>query len=123
MDQRTNQPKYDLEERTLLFSKSVILFCKSLKQDLIIRPLISQLVRSSTSVGANYMEANGASSKKDFSHKISICNKEAKETLYWLALIAESFEEYADAVRPLYRECKEIVLIFSKISKTTRAQI
>ncbi|MEI8097173.1 MAG: four helix bundle protein [Candidatus Moraniibacteriota bacterium] len=57
---------FDLEERTAQFGESIILFCKTLKQDTITKPLISQIVRSATSVGANYMEANGASSKKDF---------------------------------------------------------
>ena len=54
---------YDLEERTAKFGESIIVLCKKIKQDTITRPLISQLVRSATSIGANYMEANGASSK------------------------------------------------------------
>jgi four helix bundle protein len=57
---------YDLEERTAKFGENVIEFCKSIKQDVITKPLISQLVRSGTSVGANYMEANAASSRRDF---------------------------------------------------------
>ncbi len=57
---------YDLEERTAKFGEDVIIFCRSIRQDVISSPLISQIVRSSTSVGANYMEANAASSRKDF---------------------------------------------------------
>ena len=71
MNQSTN--KYDLEERTAKFGEKVIELCKSLKQDSISTPIIRQFVRSSTSIGANYMEANGASSKKDFRNKIHIC--------------------------------------------------
>ncbi len=63
---------YDLEERTAKFGESVIEFCKSIKQDVITKPIIGQLVRSGTSIGANYMEANAASSKKDFRNKIFI---------------------------------------------------
>ncbi|MEK7580113.1 MAG: four helix bundle protein [Patescibacteria group bacterium] len=71
---------YDLEERTAKFGEAIIEFCKSLKQDAISRPIISQLIRSGTSIGANYMEANGASSRQDFRNKIFICKKEAQET-------------------------------------------
>ncbi len=72
--------KYDLEERTALFGESVIKLCKIIKQDNITAPIINQLVRSATSIGANYMEANGASSKRDFVNKIFICKKESQET-------------------------------------------
>ncbi len=75
---------YDLEERTLAFSKAVLVFCNSLVQDSITRPLISQVVRSSGSIGANYIEANEALSKKDFVHRVKISRKEAKETIFWL---------------------------------------
>ena len=72
--------RYDLEERTAQFGEAVIELVKTLLQDPINNPLLSQIVRAATSVGANYMEADGAESKKDFRHKISICKKEAKET-------------------------------------------
>ncbi len=71
---------FDLEERTAVFGENVIEFCKPLKESAITRPLISQIIRSATSVGANYQEANGASSRKDFRNKIHICKKEAQET-------------------------------------------
>ena len=73
----TKFPKYDLEERTAKFGENVIEFCKVINQDAITRSIISQLIRSGTSIGANYMEANGASSNKDFRNKIFICKKEA----------------------------------------------
>ena len=68
---------YDLEERTARFGEAVIRFARTLPQDVITIPLISQFVRSGTSVGANYCEADDADSKKDFRHRISICKKEA----------------------------------------------
>jgi len=71
---------YDLEERTAIFGENVIDFIKSLEKNEINKPLINQIIRSATSIGANYMEANQASSKKDFKNKIRICQKEANET-------------------------------------------
>ncbi|MDH4329998.1 MAG: four helix bundle protein [Candidatus Moranbacteria bacterium] len=68
---------YDLEERTAVFGEDVIILCKKISKNEITKPLISQIIRSATSVGANYLEANGASSKKDFRNKIFICKKES----------------------------------------------
>src|SRR4030065_1502421 len=84
-----NKNNYDLEERTAKFGEDIIEFCKSINQDAITKPIISQLIRSGTSVGANYMEANAASSKKDFKNKIYICKKETQETKYWLRMMAQ----------------------------------
>ena len=72
--------QYNLKERASWFGEDIIDFCKTVKQDIISKSLISQLVRSGTGVVANYCEANGASSKKDFRNKIYICKKEAQET-------------------------------------------
>lgn len=82
--------KYDLEERTALFGEMVIDFVKTLPVNPINSPLINQVVRVSTSIGANYMEADCAESKKDFCHKLVICKKEAKETTHWLRMIAKA---------------------------------
>ncbi|MCX6761716.1 MAG: four helix bundle protein [Candidatus Moranbacteria bacterium] len=109
---------YNLEPRTIKFSGDVISFLKKLKRDAINSPLINQLVRSSTSVGANYCEANGASSRKDFKNKIYICKKECKETKYWLEIIARANEEHADQCRVLWKEAQELTMIFSKIILT-----
>ena len=79
---------FDLEERTALFGETAIKLAKGLRRDPVNTPLISQLVRSSTSVGANYMEAGAAQSGKDFDHKIGICKKEARETMHWLRMLA-----------------------------------
>ncbi len=106
---------YDLENRTSRFSENVIVFLRTLKKDIINTPLINQLVRSATSIGANYFEANGAASQKDFKNKICICKKEARETKYWLELIAKSNPERKEKCRELWKEAQELTLIFSKI--------
>ena len=115
----SNAPKkdYNLEERTALFGEAIIDFAKSLQKNTVTLPLINQIIRSGTSVGANYMEADGASTKKDFCHKISICRKEAKETRHWLRMIAHADPEKADRARFLWKEAQELVLIFSSILK------
>jgi len=79
---------YDLEERTAVFGEKIINFVKSLPDSNINRPLMNQIIKSATSIGANYMEANQASSKKDFINKIRICQKEANETKHWVRMIA-----------------------------------
>ena len=71
---------YDLEERTANFAENIIDFCKNIKRNGINRTIIIQLIKSGTSIGANYCEADGAESGKDFKHKIAISKKEAKET-------------------------------------------
>ena len=82
------------------------------------QPLISQIIRSSTSIGANYMEANQASSKKDFNNKIRICQKESNETKHWLRMIASASPEYKEKCRQFWQEAHELTLIFSKISRS-----
>jgi len=111
---------YDLEERTAKFGEKVISFCGGTKQDAITKPLISQLVRSSTSVGANYMEANAASSRRDFQNKIFICKKEAQETKHWLRMIASYSAEEKDEIRKLWQEAQELTMIFQKITTSLR---
>lgn len=118
MKQSSN--KYDLEERTAKLGESVIELCKTLKLTPISSPLINQIVRSGTSVGANYMEANGASSKKDFQNKIYICKKEAQETKHWLRMIAKCFPEKAEEIRSLWKETQELTMIFQKITSSLR---
>lgn len=108
--------KYDLEERTAKFGEKIIDFAKNLPQNVINRPLISQLVRSATSVGANYREANQAISKKDFRNKIYICRKEASETKHWLRMILRSNPEKIEECKSLSEEAHELTLIFSKIA-------
>jgi len=108
---------YDLEERTARFGEAVIDFAKSLPKNTITIPLISQLMRSGTSIGANYLEADGASTKKDFHYKITISRKEAKETKHWFRMIAHAVPEKAEEARVLWKEAQEFVFIFSSILK------
>lgn len=115
--QNSNKKKYDLKERTYKFGKDIILFVKNLNFNPINTPLISQLVRSATSIGANYMEADVAESKKDFQHKIGICKKEAKETLHWLQMITAANPSTEEKAKVLYQEAHKFVLIFSTIIK------
>jgi len=108
--------EYDLERRTLMFAKSVLRLCKKLPVDIINREIISQLVRSSGSVGANYREANDALSKKDFNHRIKITRKEAKETEYWLELLREGNPGYVGEINELLSESIELKKILSTIA-------
>lgn len=77
------------------------------------------MVRSATSIGANYCEADEAGSKKEFRHRISICKKEAKETKYWLRMIASANEQSKTAARELWQEAKELHLIFAAIFRNS----
>ncbi len=90
MHQIQDSKRYDLEERTFQFAKNVAVYVKSLPRTSSNNEYASQVVRSSGSVGANYIEANEALSKKDFLMRIKICRKEAKESAYWLRLIVET---------------------------------
>ncbi|MAF14059.1 MAG: four helix bundle protein [Parcubacteria group bacterium] len=111
---------YDLEERTAKFGEDIIEFCKSIKLNQITKPVINQLVRSGTSVGANYMEANGASSKKDFRNKIFICKKEVQETKHWLRMVVKADIRYQKNCKKIWLEAQELTLIFGKIVSSLR---
>jgi len=120
---RKNDQKFDLEERTALFSESVIDFCKKLPRNDITRPVISQLIRAATSVGANYCEADDGESKKDFIHKLSVAKKEARESKYWLRMIAHACNDneiIKKESRVLWQEAKELNLIFNAIINSTK---
>ena len=79
--------KFDLEERTAKFGENIIEFAKNLLKDEITRPLITQLVKCGTSIGANYCEADDAESRRDFKNKIGICKKECRETKHFLRML------------------------------------
>jgi len=89
---------FDLEKRTLEFSKNVIRLYKQLPKNVINNELIGQLIRASGSIGANYREANDALSKKDFKHRIKITRKEAKEAHYWLELLIEANPDFKEKI-------------------------
>ena len=122
MTEFTNDKKnYNLEERTAKLAESIIDTLRKVSVKPINARIIEQLVGSSGSIGANYCEANEAESKKDFIHKVGICKKETKETKHWLRLLARSNPELADEIRPLWKETQELLLIFSKIVKSSRS--
>lgn len=111
-DAPTNGRPFDLEERTAQFGEAIVRFSRKIPRDPTNNRLIDQLVGCGTSVGANYCEANEPVSKKDFRHSISRCVKEAKETKFFLRMVAASEPQLADEARVLYREAKELLLIF-----------
>jgi len=101
---------------TMLFD-----FAKTLKESSVNSPLIRQIIRSATSIGANYCEANNSSSKKDFKNKIFICKKEASETKHWLRMIARANQEKKDKCKLLWKEASELTMIFSKIVSSIKS--
>jgi four helix bundle protein len=118
----SQSPKYDLEERVVRFAEEIIDFVRQLKQDVVNKRIIEQLIGSSGSIAANYYEAIEAESKKDFTHKIGICRKESKETKCWLRLLAKVHPEHIQRARFLWKEAHELVLIFSKIVRSSRSR-
>ena len=112
-------PAYDLEERSACFGECVIEFYRKLPLDPVSSPIINQLVRAGTSVGANYCEAAEAESMKDFRHKAATCRKESKETKYRLRMIAKASPSQKASARTLWTEAKELHLIFCATIRTT----
>ncbi len=112
----TNQQtkRYDLEERTTTFAKNVGVFISKLPKTMCVIEYGKQLLRSSGSIGANYIEANEAISKKDFLLRVKICRKEAKESAYWLDLLACPATEMTQKNR-LMQEAIELTKIFGAI--------
>jgi len=110
-----SKTKYDLEDRTAKFGENIILFCRRAPLNPLTSPLISQLIRCGTSVGANYCEADDAESKADFRHKIGICKKESRETKHFIRMIVIAIPELREEAKILWQEAKELNLIFNKI--------
>ena len=109
-----NPKPYDLEERTFEFAAGVRAFVPKLPRTISHSEDVKQLIRSSGSVAANYIEANESLSKKDFAHRIKICRKEAKESRLWLRLLNADSHAVRDA---LMQEAGELVRIFTAILK------
>jgi four helix bundle protein len=107
--------RFDLEERTFQFARAVIDFVRILPKTNVNTELIKQVVRSSGSVGANYIEANEALSKKDYTFRVKICRKEAKETVYWLKLLDIKGEAIIKKRQSLINEVTELMKIFGSI--------
>ena len=116
MAQEVNSKRiYDLEERTAKFAENVIQLLKKVKENQITRAIINQLTKCSTSVGANYCEADDAESLQDFRHKIGICKKESRESKHFLRILATATPELKSEISILWQEAKELNLIFNKI--------
>lgn len=108
--------KYDLEDRTLLFAKNVRKFVRRVPKDVCNIEDCKQLAKASGSVGANYIEANEALSKKDFRMRIKISRKESKESRFWLRLIDTQNDNELENTRiELEQESTELLKIFSSI--------
>lgn len=118
-DTRDNRV-YDLEERTARFGEMVVDFAKTIPQDPVTYRIIAQLVGAGTSVGANYVEADDAVSKKDFLKSIGTCRKEARETKHFLRIAVRAVPELKAEARKIWMEAKELHLIFSKIWRSGR---
>ena len=115
MTEVKNSKQYDLEERTLRFAKEVIGFVSILPKTMANSEIMKQIIRSSGSVGANYIEANEALSKKDFAMRVKICRKKAKESRYWLKLIEVGGEDTEKERQSLINEATELMKIFGSI--------
>jgi four helix bundle protein len=111
---------YDLEDRTYKFAKDVIEFINTISRTIVNLELIKQLVRSSGSVGANYIEAREALSRKDFTLRVKICRKEAKESIYWLRLLEVKGNVQEKKREYLITESNELLRIFSSIIEKTK---
>ena len=105
---------------TAKFGEDIIEFSKTIQKNYITKSLINQLIRSATSVGANYCEADRAETKKDFEHKIGICKKESKETKHWLRMLGKAEAKHIIKCRQLWKEANELSLIFITIVKNSK---
>ena len=113
-------PKYDLEERGLAFAKNVRSFVKQIKLTTVNESDCKQLIKSSGSIGANYIEANESFSKKDFLFRTKISRKEAKETCYWLSCLEGNTQhDIEEERRRLHQEPKEIMKILGAILRNS----
>ncbi len=120
MADTTDKPRFDLDERTAKFGEAVIMFVRCVSLDPVSEPIVKQLVRAATSVGANYCEADDAGSKKEFRYRISLCKRESRESKHWLRMIATAAPDLKVDARKLWQEAKELHLIFAKIHASSK---
>jgi four helix bundle protein len=115
-EEANGEPRvYDLEDRTARFGEAVIRFAKKIPQNPVNNRLIDQLVGAGTSIGANYCEADDGVTKKDFLVRIGTCKKEARETKHFLRMLATAEEGLKSEARELWKEARELHLIFCAI--------
>jgi four helix bundle protein len=120
-DQSTNgKQAFDLCARTATFGEAVIAFVKQIPLNPITTPLVTQLVRAATSVGANYCEADEADSKKEFQYRISLCKREARESKHQVRMIVAAEPSAREQARIVWQEAKELTLIFAAILRSSR---
>jgi four helix bundle protein len=117
-EQAGPRKKYDLEERTARYGEVVVRFAKKIPVNPVTEPLIPQLVRAGTSIGANYCEADDSGSKKEFRYRISLCKRESRETKHWLRMIVAAAPELKEEARVHWQEAKELHLIFAAILRS-----
>lgn len=110
----------DFAERTAVYSESIIRFLLTVRRNEINGPLIKQLVRSASSIGANYLEADEAGSKKEFTYRISLCCREARETQYWIRLLVTAAPECKEQATTHWQEARELTLIFAAIHRKSK---
>ncbi len=113
---QTSRVPFNLVERTAKFGEEVVVWCQTLQANHVSRPLITQLVRSATSVGANYSEANNSSSRKDYRNKVHISKKEVQETLYWFRMLQSLFPQSEAKINDFTKEANELVRILQTIT-------
>ena len=113
----------ELEKRTRAFAIAVIRFIDNLPKNKTASIIAEQLLRSATSIGANYREARRAESRRDFVHKVAIVEKEAAESLYWIELFEEAMIGNSEKIKLLFNECNQLVAIFTRIGKTAKENL
>jgi four helix bundle protein len=111
---------YDLEERTACFGEMIVGFAKKIPRSPVNNRLIDQLVGAGTSVGANYCEADDGVSKPDFKHRIGTCRKEARETKFFLRMVAVAEPDLKPEAREIWREAHALHRLFSRIWRNTK---
>ena len=110
--------EYNLAERSTKFAEGIVTFARKLQRTPVTMPIITQLVKAGTSIGANNREADESVSLKEFRNKIGYCKKEANETKYWLRIVATAVPEIRDDARQLWREADELHKIFCASFRT-----
>ena len=110
-----------LETRTKKFAIKIIRLSSSLPNTIEYRVIKNQLVKSGTSIGANYREANTSRSKADFINRIKICQSETNETIYWLELVIEIHNNHPEPGKNILKEAKELFAIFTSIISKMRS--
>ena len=116
MNKDQNSKQFDLEDRTLQFTRKIIQYVKVLPRTQANIEIARQMIRSAGSVGANYIEANEALSRKDFAMRIKIAKKESKETSYWVSLSEPDLSQLL-LKELLFKEAMELTRIFSAIAQ------